>query len=161
MSKSEKQRYWLTYLIPDVDIGDTFKPGLLHLTIVTWFVTDKSEADVCQLFYDKFSSEQPINLEIGERKLFGGGHRVSVNLVKPNSKLEALHQRALDWMVQLEGRWAVKDPHVDDDFVPHIRRRTGTKLRAGEKLIINSLSLVKAKRQEDNIREVAARVELK
>jgi hypothetical protein len=60
----------------------------------------------------------------------------------------------------LQGRWAVKRPHVDDQYVPHIRRRRSIKLPESGVILLKSLSLIKAHRQEDNIREVAAKVEL-
>jgi hypothetical protein len=159
--KAEKQRYWLTYLLDDLPIGETFGIEKLHLTVIPWFVTDKlSENRVVKSFEAKFSGLQTIQTEIGQ-VVEMGGRDVVVNLVQPQNNLLEIHRLSLDWFDEIDGRWAVKNPYVGEDYKPHIRRRSQTSLKPGDKLTLNNLSLIKASRTEDFVREVAAKVELK
>lgn len=158
--KADKQRYWLTFILKDLDIGATFKPQALHLTIITWFVTEMTDKQVVESFKKTFSSEKVLNLTIGQQDEFKNSHKIAINHIKPSPDLVSLHHKALDWMESLEGRWAVKNPHMGKDFIPHIRRRQGRNLSEGGKLRVDSLSLVRAYRRGDDLRTVAAKVPL-
>ena len=68
-----------------------------------------------------------------------------------------LHQLALSWFGKVGARWAEKDPYVGNDYVPHVAQRHGFVLTEGQTLPITSLTLFKAARREDQIRQVAAR----
>jgi hypothetical protein len=102
-----------------------------------------------------------LQLKIGKQDIFANKRKISINLVEPSKDLKALHQLGLAWFDKLEARWAVKNPHVDNDFIPHIRRRVGHNVKKGERIIIPSLSLVRAFRRGDDLRTVAAKVVLK
>ena len=45
-------------------------------------------------------------------------------------------------------------------YTPHIRRRAGTRLEAGQQLEVDQIYLITAARREDGIRKVAAVKEL-
>lgn len=162
MSESKtKQRYWITFLLDDLPEGKSFTPGLLHLTIIPWFVTDISEAEVLKSFKSYFSDAKKLDVKIGPTTSFGPHKDVTVSLIDPNPELLKIHSMALKWFEQIKARWAVKNPYVGHEFKPHIRRRSETELKENDILRLNSLSLVKANRQENNVRTVAAKVDLK
>jgi len=157
-SKTKKSRFWLAFFLDDLEVGQEFKPGLLHLTIITWSVSDLSDQEVIESFDKFFNSCRAFSIKIGERTKFGSDREVLVNLVEPSDELLGLHRAALNWFSNVNGRWAVKNPHAGEDYKPHIRRRPGTKLQPGV-ININHIYLIIAKRQEDEVRRVAAKVD--
>ena len=156
--KADKSRYWLTYLLDDLPIGATFSPSALHLTIVPWFVTDVDEASLTQSFYKQFTRQEKIEISVGEIGEFNHKRKIPISFIESNDKLAELHDRSLAWLRSLEARWAVKTPHVGQDYIPHIRRRPGKNVKAGQKLGIDSLSLIRAHRRGDDFRIVIAKV---
>lgn len=156
----DRQRYWLACFFEDMPVGLQFKPGLLHLTIITWFVAEIGEAELLGSFQSRFKDSRVFSIRIGERAWFGPKKDVPVNLVEPNRAVTDLHQVGLDWFEQIGARWAVKNSHSGLDYVPHIRYREGSELVSGETLALSQLTLVKARRREDGLRTVAAGVEL-
>ncbi len=110
-------------------------------------------------FYNHFDKIPAFTATVGEQKVFGPKKDVPVSLVEPHDRFMQLHQLALSWFGKIGARWAEKDPYVGNDYVPHIAERHGFVLQVGETLPIKSLTLVKANRREDQIRQVAARAE--
>ena len=155
--KTEKYRYWITYLLKDMPVGGRFNPGVLHITVVPWFVTDMAEASLIQSFYDQYSGLSSFDVQVGRQTKFKHKREVQVNLVEPIPEILQLHATTLNWINEIGGRWSVKNPHVGDEYVPHIRRRPGNRLSEGQRLHISSISLIKALRQDSNEREVVAK----
>ncbi len=156
--KADRPRYWLAFLLKDLAIGDTFRPDTLHLTIATWFVTELPDAEVKASFYRHFQNLKAFEISVGRQEDFKNTHKVSTNLVGPSRRITRLHRTALDWLVEIEARWAVRKPYVGPEFKPHIRRRRGRNLSEGESLMFSSLSLVSARRRGDSERTVVAKV---
>ena len=160
-SKASKKRYWISLFLDDMQVGDNFQSGLLHITIVPWFVSDQPDEQLVKSFISEFSTARMFDLLVGKNVKFGPKKNVAVNLIRYSAELTDLHTRALAWFDKILARWAVKNPYVADKYVPHIRRRRGTKLVEADQLSVRYLYLIEAARQEDNLRTVAARVELK
>lgn len=158
--KADKPRYWVTYLLPHLPVGAHFNPGELHLTILPWFVTEIGDKKVVNSFYEWFKNQPAFDITVGRAKEFKHKRTIPVNLVQDSPELLNLHKMAMDWFKWLAARWAVKTPYVEDEFMPHIRRRPGHNLSQGDTLHIGSLSLVRAHRRGDELRTVAAKVEL-
>jgi hypothetical protein len=159
-SKAKKQRYWVAFLLDDLSIDATFYPGLLHLTIIPWFVSDLPEEEIIKSFQSTFSGLPTVELEVGKQVSFGPENNVAVNLVRDNPNLMNIHKLSLDWFERISARWAVKNPYAGEEYKPHIRRRGGNDLKQGDILNLNFMSLISANRQENNIRKVVARVSL-
>ena len=160
VKKANRPRYWLTYLPSDLAVGQTFKPDGLHLTIITWFVTEHSDEEVIKSFEASFSSVHKFEVVVGKKDVFANKRKISINPIEPSQDLKSLHAKALQWFGEIEARWAVKSPHVDTEFVPHIRRRVGHNVSEGERVMVSSLSLVRAFRRGDDLRTVASKVKL-
>ncbi|HSX18201.1 MAG TPA: 2'-5' RNA ligase family protein [Candidatus Saccharimonadales bacterium] len=156
--KADKKRYWLTFLFKDLPVGATFKPHVLHLTIITWFVTELTDEQVQESFNQTFSGQKTFEINIGKQDEFKHNRKISVNLISSSPELALLHQKGLNWFNQINARWAVKNPHIGDEFIPHFRRRQGHNFEEGDKLTISSLSLVSAYRRGDDLRTVSAKV---
>jgi hypothetical protein len=159
-AKKTKQRYWITFLLDNLGEDKNFPPGVLHLTIIPWFVTDIPEQEVIKAFNSIFLGLPKTDIKIGSLSDFGPNDEVGVRLVEYSPDLFKIHNSALELFNKINGRWAVKNPYVGDDFKPHIRRRSADQIKEGDILYLKSLSLVKANRLEDNIRTIAAKVDL-
>jgi 2'-5' RNA ligase len=159
VKKADRPRFWVTFLFKDLAVGETFKPDMLHLTVVPWFVTELSQEEVIRAFKQNFAGQKPFEITVGELTEFKNRRRVSVNKIKPTRRLKALHDGALRWMQDLEARWAVKIPFVAKDYVPHIRRRRGYNFSESSVIPLKSLNLVNAFRRGDDLRTVIAKVE--
>lgn len=160
-SKTNEHRYLIAYLLNDLPIGVKFKPSALHITILPWFALETDERPFLTWFYDHFDAVPAFNATTGERKLFGPKKDVPVNLMEPDRKFMQLHQIALSWFGKVGARWAERDPYVGNDYVPHVAQRHGFVLQEGQILPINTLTLFKAARHEDQIRQVAAKAKFK
>jgi len=162
VKKADRPRYWITYLLKDLVVGETFKPDVLHLTIIPWFVTEVDDGGVIKSFSNQFSNQKAFDVIMGQIDEFKHKRRIIVNRIQDSPEILKLHQQGLDWFDQLEARWAVENPHVGPDYLPHIRRRPGGhNLSEGDSLRIDSLSLIRAHRRGDDLRTVAAKVELR
>lgn len=156
--ETDKYRYWLAFLLADLPVGATFQPGILHVTIIPWFVVEIDGAELRESFNKTFGQFQAFDARVGERTMFGPDRDVPVNLIQEAPEIRRLHELALGWFGQVGGRWAVKHPHVSEQYVPHIRRRRGSDLTQGTRLRLDCLTLVKALRGEDGQRSVAGKV---
>ena len=159
-SETKPYRYYIVYLMDGLPLQATFKPSALHITILPWFALETEEKTFIKWFYSHFDVVQAFEAEVGEQRLFGPRKDVSVNLIEPKTSFLDLHKLALSWFGQLGARWAEKDPYVGDDYLPHVAQRRGFVLTEGQNLLIDSLTLVKARRREDHIRTVAAKAQL-
>ena len=158
--KTDKYRYWLTFLLADLPVGAIFQPGILHITIIPWFVVEIDESKLRKSFNKAFGHIQVFDVRVGEKAVFGPDRDVPVNLIKDAPEIIQLHKLALDWFGQVGARWAVQQPHVGNEYVPHIRYRRGSDLTQGSRLHLDSLTLVRALRSEDGQRSVAERATL-
>lgn len=160
-TSTKKYRYLIAYLLEDIAIGAKFDPSVLHVTVLPWFALETDEEAFTTWFYEHFDKFPAFEATVGEKKIFGPKHDVPVNIIEPESEFMKLHELALSWFGQVGARWAERDPYVGVDYVPHIAQRHGYVLEEGQKFTINTLTLFKARRHEDDIRIVAAKAHLK
>lgn len=148
-------------MLDDLQVGSTFKHWALHVTMVPWFVVDDvEEADLFTSFRNEFTGSKGFEIEVGATEYFGPKQDIAVAVLEPYEELQVVHQRTLKWLFDnLHARWAVKQAYVGKDFKPHITQRRET-VAQGKVVHFDKLSLVRAKRQEDWQREIAAEVEL-
>jgi hypothetical protein len=156
-SKTNQHRYLIAYLLDDMAVGAQFKPSALHITILPWFALETDEQPFIDWFYKHFDEVQSFDAIAARRALFGPRKDVPVSIMEPEVEFMKLHLLALSWFGAVGARWAEKDPYVGDDYIPHIAQRRGYVLDEGERLHVNSVSLFKAARREDQVRLVAAK----
>lgn len=157
VNKTKHYRYLIAHLLEDIAIGAKFDPSVLHITILPWFALETDEDLFTAWFYEHFDKLVAFEATVGDRQIFGPKQDVPVNIVEPQSEFLKLHELALSWFGKVGARWAERDPYVGEDFVPHIAQRRGFVLEEGQKLNINTLTLFKANRHEDDIRIVLAK----
>jgi len=160
-SKTNQHRYFIAYLLDDLAVGERFKPSALHILILPWFALETDETPFMDWFYKHFKDLSAFEATVAKRALFGPKKDVPVSIMEPAASFMSLHKLALSWFGAVGARWAEKDPYVGDDYIPHVAQRHGYILKDGDSLPINSISLIRASRREDQIRQVAARVLLR
>jgi 2'-5' RNA ligase len=154
-----KLRFWLVIFKDDMPVGTEFKPGKLHITVLPWFVSNRTNEEVVESFR-RFEFGSQFKLKVDSKAMFGPKKNVPVNLIEESDDLRKLHNASLNWLELIDGRWAVKNSYVGSEFKPHIRRRAGTRLADGQTIDVKRLALVEASRNEDDIRRVSAKVDL-
>lgn len=159
-NSTKPYRYMIAYMLDDLKVGDNFKPSALHLSILPWFALETEEKPFIDWFCRQFSQCPLISAEVGAAKLYGPRKNVPVHEIEPREAFLKLHQLALSWFGDVGARWAEKDPYVGHDYVPHISQRRGIVLNTGERFTVDNLILFRAKRREDHIRQVVAKVKL-
>jgi hypothetical protein len=160
-SETGKYRYYLSYLLEDLPVGATFKPSVLHVTILPWFALETEEGPFLNWFYKHFGDVAAFDAVAAQRAMFGPKKDVPVSILEPEDKFMELHKLALSWFGAVGARWAEKDPYVGDDYIPHVSQRQGYVIEENQTLHISSVTLFKAKRVQDHIRTVAAKAILK
>ncbi len=161
MDDTSNFRYLIAYLLDDLPIAARFQPSALHITILPWFALETPEEPFIKWFYKHFDQVSAFKATVDEKKMFGPKKDVPVNLIEPEAKFLELHKLALSWFGKVGARWAERDPYVGDDYVPHVAQRRGFVLEENQTLPISNLTLVKATRHEDHLRQVAAKAVFK
>lgn len=160
-SRTDRHRYSIAYLLDKLEVGDSFKPSALHVTILPWFAIETNEQPFLDWFYKHFDEVSAFEAVAASRAMFGPRLDVPVSIMEPTAKFMELHQSALSWFGAVGARWAERDPYVGDDYIPHIAQRSGYLINEGQKFIVNSLTLFKADRRQDQVRVVAAKAEFR
>ena len=155
--KTKDYRYYISYILRDLAVGDKFKPSELHVTILPWFALETDELPFLNWFYKHFQSLKAFDALAAGRQMFGPKKDVPVTILEPRDEFMKLHNLALSWFGEVGARWAERDPYVGDDYIPHIAQRQGFVIEPNQKVHIGSLTLFKATRREDHIRTVAAK----
>ena len=161
VSKTNRHRYLIAYLLEDVAVGERFSSSTLHITILPWFALETDEQPFIDWFYKHFDEVQAFEATADRRAMFGPHKDVPVTILEPAAEFMKLHMLALSWFGSVGARWAERNPYVGDDYIPHIAQHYGYVLEPGQKLAINQISLFKADRQLDRIRVVAAKAEFR
>jgi hypothetical protein len=160
-SGTNPYRYLIAYLLDDLPIGATFKPSVLHITILPWFALETEEGPFLNWFYKHFGAAAAFDAVADKRAMFGPHKDVPVSILSPTDKFMDLHNIALSWFGALGARWAERDPYVGDDYIPHIAQRRGYVIEENQTIRVGSITLFKASRHEDQVRTVAAKAILK
>src|SRR3954467_6712065 len=71
VSKAEQSRFWITFLLEDLPVDATFHPGLLHITLIPWFVSELEDRAVIDAFKEKFGGQKKFEVKLGEEAKFG------------------------------------------------------------------------------------------
>jgi 2'-5' RNA ligase len=160
MQKAERTRWWIAIFLKDLAPGTVFTPNELHLTLIPWFTTGTDDKQVKAEFLETFKGESKLFINLHQRLNFGNDQDIPVVLADATPQLLRLHHKSLRLFEALGAHWAVKNPYVDEEYKPHIRERGDQELKSGTTIEATSISLISAKRQEDNVRVVAAKVGL-
>jgi 2'-5' RNA ligase len=115
----------------------------LHCTVVHWFRSNKSPANVLTAITDIVQQQAPIELVSGAPDLFGVDKDVPVNLLVNEQEVHDFHARLHDALQEM-GITDVSVQWTKDGFTPHVTRQKSGRFETGRSFTATKLYLVEA-----------------
>jgi 2'-5' RNA ligase len=138
---------WVVVLpLEPLRAGDVFSVGQwpLHVTLVEPFTT-AIDADALGAALEPLAaSTAPVPVTIGPDALFGPKHDIPVSLVEDGGRLAPLRADAQDALRAL----AVDLRHPRTDYRPHVTAKRHGRVREGDRLTLELLTLVRLRPPE-------------
>lgn len=139
--------YLLALEIEPIDINKVYVALPLHCTVMPWFYTDHSPADVLRVITPIVQSQQPIQLVSGTEALFGHERDVPVNRIAEPTELVDLHHRLLEAIRSLGAN--VDSEWIGTGYSPHVTRQRSGRFETGRNFISTKLYMVQAVNPEE------------
>lgn len=147
------REFVIAYMVEPVDVGVRFTMWPLHMTLLPWFEAPDAETVQHELT-KKLAATRAFDVSVGERTSFGVTKRLPVMLIKPDAKLQALHDKLLE--MTAANSWPLQGRYTGTSFKPHVTQKTG---KDAEGLLhIDELAIVEA--QPQNYRQMVGKVGL-
>ena len=138
---AKRNEHVIAIMIEPVSVGQEFIDWPLHITVVPWFPChDDNKLDA--LLMEIAKSHRPFKAKVGKLEKFGPKRDVPVNLVKRNRRLNNLHNDVLDVLEKNDMSIHQKN-FVGNGYQAHITHQKHAKKQKGDKLRIDSLTLIK------------------
>jgi hypothetical protein len=135
--------YLLALEIELVDINKVYVALPLHLTMMSWFYSDKSPAEVVRAVQPVVEKQLPIKLVSGEPDLFGVEKDVPVNRITDEQPLKQFHT-ALQDALKVIGATYKSPTWVGDGFTPHVTRQRSGRFETGTAFLATKLYIAEA-----------------
>lgn len=135
--------YLLALEIEPVEVGRVYVALPLHCTIMHWFRSERSPADILKAITPVIDAQEPFTLESGTAAMFGLEKDVPVNQIANETEVRVLHEKLLE---------ALK-PYISEDiapqwrgngYSPHVTRQRSGRFEEGRKVLVNRLYLAEA-----------------
>jgi len=110
----------------------------LHVTLVEPFATEHPAGIVAEAVRVATADSAVVRATAGDDAMFGRRRDVPVTLVRDGGELAALRKRTLDAL----HRAGVDTGHLRADFRPHVTRKHHGRLRAGERVALDTVALI-------------------
>lgn len=135
--------YLLALEVEPIEVGRVYVALPLHCTVVHWFRSEKSPAEVLRAVTNIASTQAPIEIISGEPALFGADKDVPVNLLENDDVIRELHH-ALRQAIKSLGIEEVQSQWSDDGYVPHVTRQSSGRFEQGRRVVSRKLYIVEA-----------------
>jgi hypothetical protein len=153
------QKYCLVHFITPLDVGSEFSMNdwPLHITLVNVFAVDRKHTGInAQL--EKLLRSQPI---IKSKALYDTVLGTTpVVLISKSPPILKLHEKIIDLLKTNKASFNMPE-HIKTGYIPHCTIQNTEKLKSGEEVTINTLSLVDMFPENDwQLRKVLATFKL-
>ena len=120
--------------------GDEFTVAAwpLHITLVEPFVTEHPTSVIADAVRASIAGAAAVRATAGDEAMFGRRRDVPVTLVRDGGELAALRKHTLDEL----HRAGVDTGHARADFRPHVTRKHHGRLRAGDRVALDTVALI-------------------
>ena len=135
--------YSLALEIEPVEVNKVYIALPLHCTVVHWFRSDRSPADIVKSISAIASSAAPIELVAGAPDMFGLQKDVPVNRLLDDKQVMDLH-RQLHAQLQTLGVVDVVPQWTNDGFNTHVTRQRSGRFEQGRRFVARRLYLAEA-----------------
>jgi len=134
------QKYCLVHFISPVSIGDEFnmKDWPLHITLADVFAIDRSTTDIDTKLKNSISSESSVDVKATRESILG---QTRVVLITKVAGIIELHESIVDLLESNEAIFNSPE-FTRKGFLPHSTIQMDERLYEGDKVSINSISLV-------------------
>lgn len=139
--------YLLALEIEPVDINRVYVALPLHLTMMSWFHSDKSPAEVVRALQPVVEGQRPIHLTSGAEDFFGVDKDVPVNRIVDEQPLRAFHTALYD-ALQVVGASYISPQWVSAGFMPHVTRQRSGRFEQGRQHLATKLYVAEAEEPE-------------
>lgn len=137
------QKYAIIALIEPIKEGTEFPAANfpLHITLVGVFAISYDGKTMAEMMSDLVKQQQPITVRVEEPAMFGPEKTVEVMQIEKSPELVDLHYKLYDLLVKAGA--VFNDPQFQaDGFKPHSTVIHGQRLNTGDKVVIDSLSII-------------------
>lgn len=135
--------YLLALEIEPVEIGKVYVALPLHCTVVHWFRSDKTPAEILKAVTPVATTTAPLELISGPEDMFGKDKDVPVNRLLNDEKLMAFHKRLHKTLQQI-GAIDVDPVWTGDGFNMHVTRQRSGRFEEGRRFTARKLYLAEA-----------------
>lgn len=144
--------------IDPMSVGLEFKSAPLHCTLMPWFQTSASVAEIEQLIRNKCSKYRSLTLISGEPALFGPENDIPVHVLEPNLDLQTLHLELFDALNANGARFL--DRYAGPCYQMHVSNHKGRVFGPGMRLTVKKAHLIRPVDEKDLSRKrVAAEID--
>ena len=144
MQEELTQKWAIVSLLDEFPEGGEFyfTDFPLHVTFAGVFACDLSGAQLGQSLADFLQNEQPIEIEVDRKEMFGANRNIGVMLLMQSTELMRSYKRLFEHLESLGVKYN-EPQYQGDGWLPHSTiQMTGRGLGIGEKRQLTSLSLV-------------------
>lgn len=135
--------YLLALEIEPVEVNKVYMALPLHCTVVHWFRSDKSPADIAKAITPIVIATPAIELVSGEPAMFGQKKDVPVNRLENDESILDLHKK-LHHTLQNIGIKDAVPMWTGDGFNPHVTRQRSGRFEQGRRFTAHKLYLTEA-----------------
>lgn len=135
--------YLLALEIEPVEVNKVYVALPLHCTVVHWFRSDKSPAEIIQAVRPIIEITSPLEIVGGKPDMFGEEKDVPVNRLQDDAQVLQLHKTLHDTLRKLDvidvvPKW------TQDGFNTHVTRQRSGRFEIGRKHLATKLYLLEA-----------------
>ena len=140
--------YLLALEIEPVEVNKVYVALPLHCTVVHWFRSDKSPAEILRLVTPVVTSAAPLELVSGKPDMFGEDKDVPVNQIQNREEVIEFHKKLHETLqrihiVDTAPKW------IRDGYNPHVTRQRSGRFEEGRRFISHKLYLAEALMPDD------------
>jgi 2'-5' RNA ligase len=135
--------YLLALEIEPVEVNKVYVALPLHCTVVHWFRSDKSPAEILKAITPTVTATPPIEIISGKPDMFGLDKDVPVNRLVDDEPIMNLH-RELHTTLQRIGVEDVNSMWTGDGFNTHVTRQRSGRFEEGRRLTSRKVYLTEA-----------------
>lgn len=134
--------YLLALEIEPIEINKVYVALPLHCTVMPWFFTEKTPAEVLRVITPIVQSQAPLELVSGTEALFGHEQDVPVNQVANAHDLIALHKALLRVIEPLSAD--IQSQWIGEGYSPHVTRQRNGRFETGQQFVATKAYLAEA-----------------
>jgi len=129
--------------VDPLPVGLEFEHAPLHCTLMPWFWTSTSVADIEQLVRTTSLKYRPLTLVSDRPALFGPNYDVPVHVLKPDANLQKLHLELFEMLNALGVRHS-EPRYAGPRYRMHVSTHGDRSFSPGKSTVVQEIYLIRA-----------------